>query len=62
MLDDQRELIYNSSVRTQNVAWKTSQKRLMIETDGERESLVGWLFGFYDISTFVGYLTLNPFL
>ena len=21
----------------------------------------GWLFGFYGISTFVGYLTLNPF-
>ena len=24
--------------------------------------LVGWLFGFYGISTFVGYLTPNPFL
>ena len=24
--------------------------------------LVGWLVGFYGISTFVGYLTLNPFL
>ena len=24
--------------------------------------LVGWLFGFYDISTFVGYLMANPFL
>ena len=23
---------------------------------------VGWLFGFYDISTFVGYLSSNPFL
>ena len=23
---------------------------------------VGWLFGFYGISTFVGYLTPNPFL
>ena len=23
---------------------------------------VGWLFGFYGISTFVGYLTSNPFL
>ena len=22
----------------------------------------GWLFGFYGISTFVGYLMLNPFL
>ena len=24
--------------------------------------LVGWLFGLYDISAFVGYLTPNPFL
>ena len=24
--------------------------------------LVGWLSGFYGISTFVGYLTPNPFL
>ena len=24
--------------------------------------LVGWLFGFYDISTYVFYLTPNPFL
>ena len=24
--------------------------------------VVGWLFGFYDISSFLGYLTLNPFL
>ena len=24
--------------------------------------LVGWLFGFYGISIFVGYLTPNPFL
>ena len=23
---------------------------------------IGWLVGFYGISTFVGYLTLNPFL
>ena len=26
------------------------------------EKFVGWLFGFYGISTFVGYLTPNPFL
>ena len=25
-------------------------------------SLVGWLVGFYGISTFVGYLRPNPFL
>ena len=24
--------------------------------------LVGWLFGFYGMSTFAGYSTLNPFL
>ena len=24
--------------------------------------LVGWLFGFYGVSTFVGYLMPNPFL
>ena len=27
-----------------------------------KEKLVGWLIGFYGISTFVGYLTPNPFL
>ena len=26
------------------------------------ERLDGWLLGFYGISTFVGYLTPNPFL
>ena len=24
--------------------------------------VIGWLFGFYGISTFVGYLTTNPLL
>ena len=28
----------------------------------QASSLIGWLFGFYGISTFVGYLTPNPFL
>ena len=27
-----------------------------------RSFYVGWLFGFYGISTFVGYLMPNPFL
>ena len=34
---DQLELIFNSSVLTQDVAWWTCRKRWMIETDGERE-------------------------
>ena len=28
----------------------------------KNEALIGWLFGFYGISTFVGYLMPNPFL
>ena len=28
----------------------------------EEKILVGWLFGFYGISTFVGYLMPNPFI
>ena len=35
---DQLEPIYNSSVRTQDAAWKTCWKRWMRETDGESES------------------------
>ena len=38
VLDDQRELIYKNSVRTQDVVLKTCWKRWMIETNGERES------------------------
>ena len=30
--------------------------------DSQTELVVGWLFGFYGILTFVGYLTSNPFL
>ena len=26
-----------------------------------KKVVVGWLFGFYDVSTFVGNLTPNPF-
>ena len=36
-----QELIYNSSVRTQDIVLKTFQKRWMIEMNGERESFVG---------------------
>ena len=35
---DQQELIYNSSVRTEDVAWKTCRKQWTIETSGERGS------------------------
>ena len=35
--DDQLELIYNSSSRAQDVAWKTCRKQWMIGTDGEKE-------------------------
>ena len=28
----------------------------------QMESMIDWLFGFYGISTFEGYLTPNPFL
>ena len=36
MLVNQQELIYISSVWTQDVVWKTCQEEWMIETDGER--------------------------
>ena len=35
-LNEQPEPIYNSSVPIQDVAWKTSRERWMIETGGER--------------------------
>ena len=34
--DDQQDLIYNSLVQTQDVAWKSCRKRWTIETNGER--------------------------
>ena len=37
VLDDLQELLYNSSVRTQDLVYKTCRKRWMIETNGERE-------------------------
>ena len=36
VLADQQELTYNSSVRTQNVVWKTCRERWMIGTNDER--------------------------
>ena len=38
VLDDFLELIYSSSVRTQDLVLKTFLKRLMIKTNGERKS------------------------
>ena len=37
VLDDQQELIFNSSVYIQDVVSNTSQKRWVIETNGKRE-------------------------
>ena len=37
VLYDLLEPIYNSSVRTQDIAWKTRRKRWMTETDDEKE-------------------------
>ena len=37
-LDDQKELIYNSSVWTQEVVYETCQKLWKIKTNGKRES------------------------
>ena len=38
VLAAQQEFIYISSVRTQDVVWKTFRKRWMIRIDGELES------------------------
>ena len=38
VLADQQELIYISSVRTQDVVWKTCQEQWMIGMDEEKES------------------------
>ena len=37
MKENQLESIHNTSVRTQDVAWKTTRKRWMIETNGVGE-------------------------
>ena len=37
-MDDKQELIYHSSVQTQNVVEKTYRKQIMIKTNGERVS------------------------
>ena len=38
VLDDQLELIYDSSVQTQDIISRTCRMRWMIETNGERQS------------------------
>ena len=40
--------------------WHTTE--VVIEYLKDMIFLIGWLFGFYGISTFVGYLLPNPFL
>ena len=37
-------------------------KTIYRKESGQKGWLVAWLVGFYGISTFVGYLTPNPFL
>ena len=37
VLTDQQELIYISSVQTQDIVWKTCQEQWMKEIDGEKE-------------------------
>ena len=37
VLDDQQELIYDSSVQTQDIVYRTCQKQWMIALNGERE-------------------------
>ena len=48
VLANSQELIYISSVQTQNVVWKTCQEQWMIGTDGEKESgnlcMTWWLW------------------
>ena len=36
--------------------------KLATVVEGDQKVWFVWLFGFYGISTFVGYLTPNPFL
>ena len=41
---------------------KNKTKRVKdVRLFGKEQPLVGWLFGFYSISTFVGHLMPNPF-
>ena len=37
-------------------------EKVLLENFPSHVDVVGWLVGFYDISTFAGYLTPNPFL
>ena len=48
VLPDQQELIYNTSVRIQDVDKKTYRKRWMIETENERKSGKSILAAWHD--------------
>ena len=52
MLDDQLELIYNSSVWTQDIVYKTCRKCWMMETNGEKESRKSVLVACHDNDEF----------
>ena len=47
-LDDQLEPIYNSTVRIQDVVWKTTRERWTIETDDEGGSGKSVLAAWHD--------------
>ena len=42
--------------------WSSGSSIFQINSYWRNLNLVGWLVGFYGISTFVGYLMPNPFL
>ena len=52
-LETNHNFNFNDSKMLVNIQNKNTEKLL---------NLVGWLFGFYGRSTFVGYLMPNPFL
>ena len=52
--------IVNSSTKTEDIKMKRKFGKVQINDKEVKFQLVGWLFGFYGISTFVGYLMPNP--
>ena len=60
------EFIYENITMSRKKDTSSKQKENMVKLlSGENTTLeivVGWLVGFYGISTFVGYLISNPFL
>ena len=52
VLDYQQELIYISSVRTQDVVWENCRERWMIRTNGGRELGKSVLAGRLDIDDY----------